>query len=129
MSRVMPFCQVSFVSDVPWLCFVCPLLRFHASSCIITSCLVGECFWDPLYILNGAPDSMKRNMQEREILNGRAAMIAVAAFIFEETMTHKPIVSLPTNALLFEPLYQVPFIQEWLDLQFGNIDYTQYLEI
>eukprot|EP00571_Detonula_confervacea_P000474 CAMPEP_0172316024 /NCGR_PEP_ID=MMETSP1058-20130122/26998_1 /TAXON_ID=83371 /ORGANISM="Detonula confervacea, Strain CCMP 353" /LENGTH=440 /DNA_ID=CAMNT_0013030243 /DNA_START=39 /DNA_END=1361 /DNA_ORIENTATION=- len=86
--------------------------------------LPGECFWDPLCILVGTPDSMKRNMQEREILNGRAAMIAVAAYIFEEAMTHKPIVSLPPNALLFEPAYQVPFIQEWLDIQFGNIDYT-----
>lgn len=86
--------------------------------------LPGECFWDPLKILDGAPPSMKRNMQEREILNGRAAMIAVAAFFFEEAMTHKPIVSLPTNDLLFEPAYQVPFIQAWLDSQFGNIDYT-----
>mmetsp|Transcript_15220 Transcript_15220/g.32205 ORF Transcript_15220/g.32205 Transcript_15220/m.32205 type:complete len:463 (+) Transcript_15220:250-1638(+) len=77
--------------------------------------LPGECFWDPLCVLEGAPDSMKRNMQEREILNGRAAMIAVAAYIFEEAMTHKPIVSLPTNALLFEPAYQIPFIQQWLD--------------
>jgi len=86
--------------------------------------LPGECFWDPLCVMEGAPDSMKRNMQERELLNGRAAMIAVAAYLFEETMTHKPIVALPTNALLFVPAYQVPFIQEWLDLQFGNIDYT-----
>lgn len=86
--------------------------------------LPGECFWDPLKILDGAPPSMKRNMQEREILNGRAAMIAVAAFFFEEAMTHKPIVSLPTNDLLFEPAYQVPYIQAWLDSQFGNIDYA-----
>ena len=85
--------------------------------------LPGECFWDPLCFLEGAPDSMKRNMQEREISNGRAAMVAVAGYIFEEAMTHKPIVSLPTNALLFEPAYQVPFIQEWLDMQFGQFDY------
>ena len=78
--------------------------------------------------MEGTPDSMKRNMQEREILNGRAAMIVVAAYIFEEGMTHKPIVALPTNALLFEPLYQVPYIQEWLDLQFGNIDYSSYID-
>lgn len=83
--------------------------------------LPGECFWDPLCVMEGAPDSMKRNMQEREILNGRAAMIAVAAYIFEEAMTRRPIVSLPTNALLFEPAYQVPFIQQWLDIEFGQI--------
>ena len=86
--------------------------------------LPGECFWDPIKILQGASDSTKRNMQEREILNGRAAMIAVAAYIFEETMTHKPIIQLPTNALLFEPAYQIPFIQEWLDMQFGQIEYV-----
>ncbi|KAL3826866.1 hypothetical protein ACHAXA_005708 [Cyclostephanos tholiformis] len=90
--------------------------------------LPGECFWDPLCILEGAPDTMKRNMQEREILNGRAAMIAVAAYAFEEAMTHVPIVGLPTNALLFEPAYQVPFIQQWLDMQFGNIDYSVYID-
>ena len=90
--------------------------------------LPGECFWDPLCILEGAPDTMKRNMQEREILNGRAAMIAVASFIFEEMMTHRPIVEIPTNALLFEPAYQVPFIQQWLDIQFGNIDYSAYID-
>ncbi|KAL3763808.1 hypothetical protein ACHAW5_002312 [Stephanodiscus triporus] len=90
--------------------------------------LPGECFWDPLSILGGAPDTMTRNMQEREILNGRAAMIAVAAYVFEEAMTHTPIVGLPTNALLFEPAYQVPFIQQWLDMQFGNIDYSVYID-
>ena len=86
--------------------------------------LPGECFWDPLCVMQGASDRMKRNMQEREILNGRAAMIAVSSYIFEEAMTHKPVVALPTNALLFMPAYQVPYIQQWLDVQFGNIDYS-----
>lgn len=85
--------------------------------------LPGECFWDPLAIMEGAPDSMKRNMQEREILNGRAGMIAVAAYIFEEGMTHKPVISLAANDLLFEPFYLVPFIQAWLDSQFGAVSY------
>jgi hypothetical protein len=86
--------------------------------------LPGECFWDPLCMMVGAPDRMKRNMQEREILNGRAAMIAVAAFIFEEAMTHKPIITLGGNELLFEPVYQVPVIQAWLDQQFGSVGET-----
>ena len=85
--------------------------------------LPGECFWDPLAIMEGASDSMKRNMQEREILNGRASMIAVAAFIFEEGMTHKPVISLPANDLLFEPFFLVPFVQAWLDSQFGAVSY------
>ena len=83
--------------------------------------LPGECFWDPLAVMQDAPDLMKRNMQEREILNGRAAMIAVAAFIFEEAASHRPIITIPGNALLFEPFYQEPSIQAWLDLQFGSI--------
>ena len=85
--------------------------------------LPGECFWDPLAIMEGAPDSMKRNMQEREILNGRASMIAVAAYIFEEGMTHKPVISLAANDLLFEPFFLVPFVQAWLDTQFGSVSY------
>lgn len=85
--------------------------------------LPGECFWDPLAIMEGAPDSMKRNMQEREILNGRASMIAVAAYIFEEGMTHKPVISLAANDLLFEPFFLVPFVQAWLDNQFGSVSY------
>lgn len=63
---------------------------------------------------------MKRNMQEREIINGRMAMIAFAAFVFEEAVSHRALVSIPSNELLFEPAYQVPFIQEWLDQQFSN---------
>ena len=85
--------------------------------------LPGECFWDPLAIMEGAPDSMKRNMQEREIYNGRAAMIAVAAYIFEEGMTHTPVISLAANDLLFEPFFLVPFMQAWLDNQFGAVTY------
>eukprot|EP00956_Cyclotella_meneghiniana_P022296 scaffold41942_cov72-Cyclotella_meneghiniana.AAC.16 len=86
--------------------------------------LPGECFWDPLCMLEGAPDQMKWNMQEREILNGRAAMIAVAAFAFEESMTHVPVISIGRNDLLFEPVYQVPFIQAWLDQQFASVGDT-----
>jgi hypothetical protein len=81
--------------------------------------LPGDCFWDPLRILQGAPDSMKRNMQEREIWNARGAMLAVAAYTLEEAITHKPLVYIGSNALLLKPAYQVPFIQEWLDEQFS----------
>lgn len=86
--------------------------------------LPGECFWDPLCMIEGASDQMKRNMQEREILNGRAAMIAVAAFTFEEAMTHRPVITIGRNDLLFEPVYQIPFIQAYLDQQFGSVGET-----
>jgi len=81
--------------------------------------LPGDCFWDPLFILEGAPASMKRNMQERELFNGRVAMLAFAAYTFEEATTHLPLISVKGNELLFLPAYQVPYIQEYLDQQFS----------
>lgn len=80
--------------------------------------LPGDCFWDPLQVLQGAPDKMRRNMQERELFNGRAAMIAIGAYIVEESITHKALVDIGSNALLLQPAYEIPFIQEWLDQQF-----------
>lgn len=82
--------------------------------------LPGDCFWDPLKVLEGAPPSMKRNMQERELFNGRVAMVAVAAYVFEEATSHQALVDIASNELLFVPAYQVSFIQEWLDGQFGT---------
>ena len=84
--------------------------------------LPGDCFWDPLRILEGAPAIMKRNMQERELFNGRVAMLAIAAFLWEEGLSHKALVDIPGNELLLEPAYQVPFIQQWLDERFVSID-------
>ena len=81
--------------------------------------LPGDCFWDPLHILEGAPNSMKRNMQERELFNGRVAMIAVVVFLWEEAITHLPLADIEGNELLLKPAYQVPYIQEWLDRQFS----------
>jgi len=81
--------------------------------------LPGDCFWDPLNMLEGAPPSMKRNMQERELFNGRVAMLAVAAYFFEEVTSGVPIVSMDANQLLFVPAYEIPPIQEWLDAQFS----------
>ena len=83
--------------------------------------LPGDCFWDPLSILEGAPATMKRNMQERELFNGRMAMLATAAYFWEELKTHQPLISIEGNELLFEPAYTVPFIQKWLDTQFSPV--------
>ncbi|KAI2494233.1 chlorophyll A-B binding protein [Fragilaria crotonensis] len=83
--------------------------------------LPGDCFWDPLSILEGAPATMKRNMQERELFNGRMAMLATAVYFWEEFKTHQPLISIEGNELLFEPAYTVPFIQKWLDAQFSPV--------
>lgn len=86
--------------------------------------LPGDCFWDPLRILTGTSDATKRRMQERELFNGRAAMLAVLVFIWEEAVTHQPVIDVAGNELLFEPAYQIPFIQTWLDAQFSPVDPT-----
>jgi hypothetical protein len=86
--------------------------------------LPGDCFWDPLNMLEGAPASMKRNMQERELFNGRVAMLAFAAYVFEEATTRIPLIEIEGNELLFLPAYQIPYIQEWLDTQFPSTIYN-----
>jgi len=69
-------------------------------------------------MLQGAPPTMERNMQERELFNGRVAMIAFAAFVFEELTSHRAIIDIPGNEILFVPAYQIPSVREWLDSQF-----------
>lgn len=81
--------------------------------------LPGDCFWDPLCILEGGTDRMKRNMSERELWNARMAMLAVALYAFEEVVSHKPMIAIDSNSLLFEPWFEIPAIQEWLDAQFA----------
>lgn len=82
--------------------------------------LPGECFWDPLRILDGAPDAMKRNMQARELNNGRMAMFAVLSYILQEGIFHQPLITLPWNQVLFEPAFEIPAVQAWLDGQFAG---------
>lgn len=82
--------------------------------------LPGECFWDPLKILDGAPDDMKRNMQQRELFNGRIAMLTVLMFAFEEAVTHTPLITHNLNQYLFQPAYEFPRIQEWFDMRFSS---------
>ena len=84
--------------------------------------LPGDCFWDPLKVLDGGTPTMKRNMQERELFNGRVAMLAFAAFVFEEATSHEAIVDIPGNEVLFVPAYQIPSVQAWLDGQFLTYD-------
>jgi hypothetical protein len=47
-------------------------------------------------------------------------MLAFASFTWEELMSHKPLIEIEGNVILFEPLYQVPYIQSWLDAQFAG---------
>jgi len=82
--------------------------------------LPGECFWDPLSMLVGASDDAKSNMQRRELNNGRWAMVAVFCYVVQEALTHQPLITLPWNEVLFEPAFEIPAVQAWLDERFAG---------
>jgi hypothetical protein len=84
--------------------------------------LPGECFWDPLSILEGATMETKRTFQARELFLGRMAMVAFLSYVLQEAITHSPLITLPWNTILFEPVYEIPSIQLWLDTNFGGIE-------
>ena len=67
--------------------------------------LPGNCFWDPLCILNDALALMKQNMQERELFNNRVTMVAFAAYVFEEVTMRMLLINIEGNELLFVLLY------------------------
>mmetsp|Transcript_47177 Transcript_47177/g.70188 ORF Transcript_47177/g.70188 Transcript_47177/m.70188 type:complete len:95 (-) Transcript_47177:568-852(-) len=45
-------------------------------------------------------------------------MMAVLAFAWEEVTTQTPVIAIASNALLFEPAYDIPSFREWLDMKF-----------
>ena len=59
-------------------------------------------------------------MQARELNNGRFAMIAVLSYILQESIMHQPLITLPWNQILFEPAFEIPAVQAWLDGQFAG---------
>jgi hypothetical protein len=79
--------------------------------------LPGDFGFDPLNILGGASLAAKRDMQEKELNNGRLAMVAVTLFVIEEAITKSPIVEL--NPLLFKPIYEYPAFQEFMNNAFS----------
>lgn len=81
----------------------------------------GDCFWDPLSILVGAPHDAAFEARKKEVTNGRAAMVAVFAFSLQEGITHIPIVDLPWNTPLFVPAFEIPAVREVLDCAGGGI--------
>merc|ERR1711939_596586 len=64
----------------------------------------GDFVFDPLRILKGATPEAVADMQEKEINNGRLAMVAITIFVLEEALTGLPVVSLTPG--LFHPLWE-----------------------
>ncbi|KAJ8599590.1 hypothetical protein CTAYLR_004704 [Chrysophaeum taylorii] len=79
--------------------------------------LPGDFGFDPLRILKGASPLAIKDMQAKEINNGRLAMLAIAAYVIQEFITGEPIVV--TSEQLFTPIYMYPWFQAFLDHAFG----------
>ncbi|KAJ1626490.1 chloroplast light-harvesting complex protein precursor Lhcz1 [Pavlovales sp. CCMP2436] len=79
--------------------------------------LPGDFGFDPLNILGGASLEAKRDMQEKEINNGRLAMVAITAFVIEEFVTKTSIVAL--NPLFFKPIFEYAGFQTFMNGAFG----------
>merc|ERR1712032_1621566 len=79
--------------------------------------LPGDFGFDPLNLLGGATIEAKRDMQEKEINNGRLAMMAVLVYVIEEAVTKLPIVKL--TPWLFKPVIADKGFQELFDQFFA----------
>ena len=79
--------------------------------------LPGDFGFDPLRILKGASLEARREMQAKEINNGRLAMVAVLVMVIEEAVTKQPVVRL--TPWLFEPVIFFPEVQQLFDQEFA----------
>mmetsp|Transcript_10657 Transcript_10657/g.31725 ORF Transcript_10657/g.31725 Transcript_10657/m.31725 type:complete len:139 (+) Transcript_10657:1-417(+) len=72
--------------------------------------LPGDFGFDPLNILGGADMATTRDFQEKELNNGRLAMVAVTIYVIEEALFKAPI-TMVTPAL-FTPAYDWGWVQD-----------------
>jgi hypothetical protein len=79
--------------------------------------LPGDFGFDPLNLLGGASIEAKRDMQAKEINNGRLAMMAVLTYVIEEFVTKQPIVKL--TPFLFQPIIFDKSVQQVFDAGFA----------
>lgn len=79
--------------------------------------LPGDFGFDPLNLLGGASIEARRDMQAKEINNGRLAMVAVLVYVIEEFITKQPIVQL--TPWLFRPIIFDKGVQQIFDAGFA----------
>jgi len=77
----------------------------------------GNFGFDPLNFYRPLNAAEKVQVQERELLNGRVAMLAVAAYVASEFVTGTPIVS--QTPALFEPIFMNPSFGQFMDDSFA----------
>ena len=96
---------------------------FRSSADIIASAsgtggigVTGDDF-DPLNIVGGMSPLAVKNMQAKEINQGRLAMVAVVAYVVQEAMTGEPVTSVSEQ--FFTPIIYYPWVQHLLTDAFG----------
>jgi len=77
----------------------------------------GNYRFDPLNIYRPLPADEKKKMQERELLNGRVAMMAVVSYVATEFLSQQPVVV--ATPALFQPLFMNAGFMEFMDASFG----------
>ncbi|GMH56623.1 hypothetical protein TrLO_g14355 [Triparma laevis f. longispina] len=78
----------------------------------------GDCFWDPIKILQGCTPEQERQMLKREVWNGRFSMIAVLGYIVQEAVTGRAVVDLEWNELFFYTVFAAKDVMEEVDILF-----------
>ena len=66
----------------------------------------GDFQFDPLNFYRPLSDEGKVGAQERELTNGRLAMLAIASYVGTEWVYHEPVVS--ATPALFQPIISRP---------------------
>lgn len=79
--------------------------------------LPGDYGFDPLKLLKGASPLAVKDMQAKEINNGRLAMLAITAYVVQEAMSGEPIVV--TAEQFFTPIIYYPWFQQLMTDFFG----------
>jgi len=79
--------------------------------------LPGDYGFDPLNLLKGASPLQIKDMQAKEINNGRLAMLAVTTYVIQEALSGEPITALSEQ--LFTPIIYYPWFQQLLTDSFG----------
>mmetsp|Transcript_14224 Transcript_14224/g.38305 ORF Transcript_14224/g.38305 Transcript_14224/m.38305 type:complete len:260 (+) Transcript_14224:170-949(+) len=79
--------------------------------------LPGDFGFDPLNILGGADVDVRRDMQAKEINNGRLAMVAVTMYVIEEAILKAPVTQITPQ--LFHPLYEWAGVQDFMNAAFS----------
>merc|ERR1719271_611253 len=90
----------------------------------------GDLAFDPLNIIGSLPVEEKIDFMEKELLNGRLAMLAITSYVLIEGAFDIPVVRFTPD--LFEPLFLAPDFRAFLDSAFsvasmdGSIDGIAY---